>query len=186
MDSDNDGYIQESDFLEFYRESCQLKLHLVWENLISLNYNHQLEKVGGVPLYISNSNPKVNPRSILNDNPNFVDILYENYLLSDNKKLAEETYKLLMKLRPSEKVLKSIMNLKNELIKFNQETDTNFSKEINEICDDEHEIKLKSFWINYFNSDNINKTTYKLWYILSIIENLNFYNKNFVRRNSKS
>jgi len=179
LDSDNDGYIQESDFLEFYRESSQLRLDVVWENLLSLNYNHQLEKGQNTPLYISNSDPKVNPRNILNENQDIVDILYENYLLSNNKKLAEETYKLLIKLHPSEKILKSIMNLKIELDCLNQEKNTNRTEDKTEIslqC--ESESKLKSFWIKFFNSDNINKMTYKLWYILSIMESLNFYDKN--------
>jgi len=41
-DSNNDGKMERDDFIEFYRQSCFIKINTVRANLFKYNYNHNL------------------------------------------------------------------------------------------------------------------------------------------------
>ena len=92
-DTDNDGFLSEADFLQFYQDACHTKPSVVWSNLWAHHYRNDLK------CYDDPSDNELNveelPRYILTAKATYLATLF-NAL--EDPGVANEAWSLIIKL----------------------------------------------------------------------------------------
>lgn len=90
-DVDNDGAVTRDEFVEFYRSSSVQRPEVVWQNIISHNYTHDLKKI--TDLSFQNADKTLLPRFILSNRHEYFDLLFS--LLENDDPVSLEAWNLI-------------------------------------------------------------------------------------------
>ncbi|KAL4448730.1 hypothetical protein ABPG74_012819 [Tetrahymena malaccensis] len=105
-DQDKDGKLNLQDFLNFYRNACLEKKHVVWKNLHFHYYRNDLKKLSDVGEDVEDI--EILPRNIIMKNPQCYEILMK---ILDNDQVSESAINLLNRLPASPDLVRKVLNL---------------------------------------------------------------------------
>jgi len=109
-DHDNDGKVDKSGFVEFYRLACVKKEEVVRSNILAHNYRNDLKKISD--MCEENSDKTILPRYILSHEQKYFDTLFE--LLDRTDDSSKEAWNLIQKLVTNPRIQNKIMTLNVE------------------------------------------------------------------------
>ena len=109
-DHDNDGKVEKSEFVEFYRQACIRKEEVVRSNILAHNYRNDLRKISD--MCEENTDKTLLPRYILSHTPEYFDCLFS--LLDRPDDSSKEAWKLIQKLVTNPVLESKILSLNIE------------------------------------------------------------------------
>lgn len=109
FDEDGDGYLMETDFLEFYRDATINRTPTVWTNLYSHHYRHDLKSY--LDIGKDKINPELLPRALLAKDTEVFPLLFS--ALSDSR-VVNEAWELLIRLPTNEAVKEKLRSMEEE------------------------------------------------------------------------
>ena len=192
-DTNNDGFIEREDFVQFYVESTITKPKLVYENLHAMNYRNDL-KTFKEPFYLNCSDEHKMYRYLLGNNDDFIESLFNQVLmLNDNEDDNNKIFDFILNLSTNNKIKNNVdnINFDEDVVDFNKIFETkNLYKFTYQI------IFIIYFIENYSNNNNENNNNNSKWIlnfikkdgykflIENIKENFNMYNENKENNNN--
>ena len=110
-DSDNKGYLNEEEFLNFYLKSAISKKNTVWNNLLTNGYREDLKKKGE-PYDIEYAENDKLPRYKLGNDLSFIQNLIGKYYQNPNENSS--LYEFLLYLSTNKNIYNEVLNMYNE------------------------------------------------------------------------
>lgn len=109
-DDDNDDYLTEQNFIDFYISACKSNPQAVYRNIEAFNYRTDLKKNDEADCE-NTVKMELLPRFLLSKNPECYDILFG--LIEKSNKTADLALSLLMRLETSPLILEEIRGVKD-------------------------------------------------------------------------
>jgi len=109
FDSDKDGFLDENDFLEFYKRACEARSHVVWSNLNSHNYRADLKREDEVEE--EEVDKTILPRYILTNNQRNFEMLFK--ILDIGGNLASQAWSLISRLPTNPMLFNKLLSLED-------------------------------------------------------------------------
>ena len=110
-DSDNKGYLNEEEFLDFYSRSASSKIGTVWTNIYNMKYRDDLKKKGE-PFNIEYAENDKMPRYKLGNDLSFIQTLIEKYYQNPNENSS--LYDFWLFLSTNQNIYNEVLNMYNE------------------------------------------------------------------------
>ena len=109
IDDDNDGFLTEQNFLEFYLTSAKTTPTTVYKNIEAFNYRPDLKRSEEVEA-ARHIVMEALPRYLMSKTTRWYDILFK--LLDYKEEIAEKSFEILRRLETSERIMEEIRTLK--------------------------------------------------------------------------
>eukprot|EP00743_Colponemidia_sp_Colp-15_P003962 GILK01004274.1.p1 GENE.GILK01004274.1~~GILK01004274.1.p1 ORF type:complete len:2187 (+),score=414.92 GILK01004274.1:440-6562(+) len=109
FDSGAKNYLVEDDFLEFYRSACRERVEVVWSNLYTHGYRHDLKRTDDDEGESDDVDQTTLPRFILTQNQKYFELLFR--LLDCGGQITTTIWTLLMRLPTNPVIFNSLLTL---------------------------------------------------------------------------